>query len=299
MLRWRLVSAAGLISGLVALLWLDYRSILGTPPGLLLLPLALVGILLGTRELLDLLSARQLAPHAFETAAGTLLIALAAAVSLLGPETVPVWLRGAQPTLWALAAGLFGLFLGEMARYREPGGVTLRIAAGTLIQVYLGLMGSFLIALRLFHSNAWGLAALISMILVVKLSDAGAYFAGRALGRHPLAPLLSPKKTVEGSLGGIVASIAGAGLFCHFFLPWFIPDAAPVAPWRWIVYGLVLAVTGMLGDLAESLIKRDMGRKDAGQLLPGMGGVLDVLDSLLWGAPVACLCWNAGLLGPA
>jgi phosphatidate cytidylyltransferase len=92
----------------------------------------------------------------------------------------------------------------------------------------------------------------------------------------------------------------GAVLMGWYFLPWIVPDlsagASAGAAWRWALYGAALAIAGMTGDLAESLIKRDMGQKDAGRILPGMGGVLDVLDSLLFGAPVATVFWTSGFL---
>ena len=298
MLRWRLVSAAILISSLLTLVWLDYRLVGFGLPGAWLLPLALLAVAQGVREFRSLLAGRGLATHGFETYVATLAVLLGAGASLLGAAGARLAASGgvlAGPAL-ALAFAVLTLFVGEMARYREPGGVTQRIAASLLIVVYLGLLGGFLILLRIWRGNEWGIAALTSMILVVKLSDAGAYFAGRMFGRHPLAPRLSPKKTIEGGLGGIGASVAGAGVYCHFVLPYLVPHAPVIAPWRWVAYGVVLAVTGMLGDLAESLVKRDLGQKDSGSLLPGMGGILDVLDSLLFGAPVAYACWSLGLM---
>jgi phosphatidate cytidylyltransferase len=294
-----LVSAAFLIGGLLFLVWLDYRRPGEGPPGMVLFPVAAVGATMGVAELRRLLAARGLAPHAAETYIAVWLALAAAGVPLAGEAgqrfasaTGPL---GIAP--FALAAGVIVLFLGEMVRYREPGGVTLRIATGLLSAVYLGILPGYFVALRVHRDNDWGLAALVSMIFVVKLSDSGAYFAGRLFGRHPLAPLLSPKKTVEGSIGGVAASTLGAILVGIYLVPWLVPDAVAAPVWRWAVYGVALAIAGMVGDLAESLIKRDMSQKDAGQLLPGMGGILDVLDSLLFGAPVATLFWTSGFLG--
>ncbi|MFO0904608.1 MAG: phosphatidate cytidylyltransferase [Pirellulales bacterium] len=298
MLRWRLVSAAILISSLLTVVWLDYRLVGFGRPGAWLLPLALLAVAQGVREFRTLLAGRGLATQGFETYFATLAVLLSAGASLWGDAGARLAASGgvlAGPAL-AMALAVLMLFVGEMARYREPGGVTQRIAASLLIVAYLGLLGGFLVLLRIWRGNEWGVAALTSMILVVKLSDAGAYFAGRLFGRHPMAPRLSPKKTIEGGLGGIGASVAGAGLYCHFVLPHLVPDAPEIAPWRWAAYGVLLAVTGMLGDLAESLVKRDLGQKDSGALLPGMGGILDVLDSLLFGAPVAYACWSLGLM---
>jgi len=129
-----------------------------------------------------------------------------------------------------------------------------------------------------------GRMMVLYLVGVVKSSDVGAYFAGRLLGRHKLYPRLSPKKTWEGLAGGVVASLCVSLLFWHLTsgvlgkLPLDIVDA--------VVLGLVLPVVGVLGDLFESLLKRSSGMKDSGTLIPGMGGVLDVLDSLLFGAPV-------------
>lgn len=180
MLRWRLISAAVLISGLLLLLWLDYRRQPFGVPGLWLLPLALAGIALGVKELLALLAARGRPPHAAETYVGTLLVVLGAAAPVLGWPGATLVARGGELSgpLLALAAGIVLLFVGEMARYREPGGVTERIAAGVLILAYLGVLGSFLVLLRLWRDNAWGLVA-------ARLDDPGrkAVGCGRLLRR--------------------------------------------------------------------------------------------------------------------
>ncbi len=299
MLRWRLVSAAFLIGGLLFLLWLDYQRPAGIPPGAILLPLALMASTLGVAELRRMLSNRGLAPHACETYVAVWLALGASALPIAGAggRSIAALFEPLGPASLALAVAVILLFVGEMVRYREPGGVTLRIANGLLAAVYLGILPGYLVALRAYRDNAWGLVALISMIVVVKLSDSGAYFTGRLFGRRPLARLLSPKKTIEGSMGGVLASVLGALAVGLYGIPWFIPDAEVAPMWRWAVYGFVLAITGMVGDLAESLVKRDMGQKDAGRILPGMGGVLDVLDSLLFGAPVAAVFWHSGFLG--
>ena len=110
-------------------------------------------------------------------------------------------------------------------------------------------------------------------------SDAGAYFAGKALGKHKLIPAISPGKTVEGLIGGIVAA-AGFGALSTV---WFFPEL----PYQFsIPLAVVMAVVGVLGDLAESAIKRGSGAKDAATILPGHGGLLDRLDSLLFNAPI-------------
>jgi phosphatidate cytidylyltransferase len=201
--------------------------------------------------------------------------------------------------LIGLGLGIGLAFLGEMQRFQQPGGITIRLATGTLTMGYAGVLVSFLVALRLFDSHEWGMAALVSTIAIVKMSDTGAYFTGRLLGRHPLTPRLSPKKTIEGAVGGILASVLTSWLMLNLVTPaLFVPDAVPQPTLRWASLGVVLALVGMFGDLAESLLKRDLGKKDSSRWLPGLGGILDMIDSLLFAAPVAYLCWAAGLVGP-
>lgn len=116
--------------------------------------------------------------------------------------------------------------------------------------------------------------------------DAGAYFGGRQWGRRKLAPQISPGKTVEGALGGIVAGTLNAMLFKGIFDVWW-PDLSASFPWAAAVpFAVVLTIVGIIGDLVESLLKRDAQRKDAGGALPGMGGFLDRIDSSLLGIPV-------------
>ena len=130
------------------------------------------------------------------------------------------------------------------------------------------------------------------MIFVPKCCDIGTYFTGRYLGRHRMTPLLSPKKTWEGLAGGLVAAMATALLVGWLIVPLFRRGAGEA-----VLFGLVVGVAGVLGDLAESLIKRDCGAKDASQVVPGFGGVLDVVDSVLFAAPVAYWWLRGSLMG--
>ena len=138
--------------------------------------------------------------------------------------------------------------------------------------------------------------ALAALVIVVKMGDIGAYTVGRLFGRHKMAPVLSPGKTWEGArrrtgvcldrrLGGVSFAARQDGTYAG---PSLVELAAVRHCW-W-------ALTGILGDLAESLFKRDVGRKDSSTWLPGFGGILDVLDSILFAAPVAYVCWYAGSL---
>jgi phosphatidate cytidylyltransferase len=176
-------------------------------------------------------------------------------------------------------------FVTEMADFHTPGESVARISLAVWITAYLGLLPCFLVQLRwlgaLEANGRRGTAALALAIFVPKCCDIGAYFTGRWLGRHPLAPVLSPKKTWEGAIGGLAAAVLAAiG----------INSAGPVIPGgvlSTVGFGLALGSAGILGDLAESLIKRDCRRKDASQVVPGFGGVLDVIDAILFAAPVA------------
>ena len=192
--------------------------------------------------------------------------------------------------LAAFTAVVLAAFLVEMARFQRPDGAVPRIALTIWIIAYLGLLPSFLVQMRWLSepgesagSVPRGVAALVLCIFVPKVCDIGAFFTGLLLGRHPMTPVLSPKKTWEGFAGGVTAAVAAAVLLN---LHW----PALQGPWPAVGFGLTVGLAGVLGDLAESLIKRDCRQKDASQMVPGFGGVLDVVDSVIFAAPVA-YCW--------
>lgn len=138
--------------------------------------------------------------------------------------------------------------------------------------VYVGALGSSLVLLRDFDNGRdWVLLTLFSTYAV----DTGAYFTGRAFGRHKLAPAISPKKTVEGLAGGCAAGFAAVALLNYFL-------GLRIDPWEVVALGVVVPLAATAGDLAESGMKRSMHIKDASELIPGHGGVLDRLDSLLF-----------------
>jgi phosphatidate cytidylyltransferase len=199
----------------------------------------------------------------------------------------PAHLPGADPAhAWRDVLGVFaGVvlagFLAGMAAYPQPGGSVVRVALLAWVVAYLGLLPSFLAQLRWWEEPDRGVTALALTIFVPKFGDIGAYFTGRLLGRHRMAPALSPKKTWEGLAGGLALSaLTAVGL--NAALPAVLGGA-----WRAAGFGAVVGLAGVLGDLAESLVKRDGGQKDASQVVPGFGGVLDVVDSVLFAAPVA------------
>ena len=183
------------------------------------------------------------------------------------------WGHGGQVVAVAVAA------LAVLA-WRFPGGspgYLGDVTASIFLLVYLGLFGSFA---TLLVAPADGAARVLTFLIAVVASDTGGYAAGALLGRHPLAPTISPKKSWEGLVGSLLAAMIGGALSVALLLHH--------AWWQGVVVGLVLAVVATAGDLAESLMKRDLGVKDMGRLLPGHGGVMDRLDSLL---PSAVAAW--------
>ena len=303
MLRWRLLVSALIIAPLVALLILDYRYNFGAP-GIWLSPLPVLFTVLGVAEVLDLLAAKNLRPVAWSVFAGSVLVIAASLVPLFwrlaGASALPPspWVQLGWPlAAFVIAIGL--VFVAEMARYQGPGGVIVNVALAVFTVAYVAVLMTFLNALRLYHDNGWGMAAVASVIFVTKMSDTGAYTFGRMFGRHKMAPILSPKKTIEGGIGGLVTACFCSWLFFATLLPAIVGPEAQVPPlWACLVYGAVVGVAGMIGDLSESLLKRDMERKDSSRWMPGLGGILDVLDSLLLAAPAGYFCWTSGMLGP-
>ncbi len=160
---------------------------------------------------------------------------------------------------------------------RSPLEQSLRDGAITLFGVlYLGLTLGTLSMTRLLPLGEW---LIFFLLLVTWASDTGAYLVGTLCGRHRLAPTISPKKTVEGLVGGLIAAII-AGYAARW---WFLPDLSGL---DCLILATLLTITGLWGDLTESAMKRSVGRKDSGGILPGHGGMLDRLDSLLFTAPV-------------
>ena len=282
MLRWRLILGAVFIAAIAGLCWLDYQSPM---PGIWLMPLAILLSLLGSQEVLGMLAARDLRPSSSVVYGGNLLIVASNFVPvLLGHYGTNDW------GFWAFSLAVLVAFVDEMRRYTQPGGVMQRLSLTTFALAYIGLLLTAVVQLRYVLGARYGLLSLISLVAVVKLGDIGAYTVGRLFGRTRMAPVLSPGKTLEGAAGALVFACVGAYLVIYA-----VPVLRPVW-WAGVVFGLTVGAAGMLGDLAESLFKRDMGRKDSSTWLPGFGGVLDLLDSILFAAPVAYVVWR-GLLG--
>ncbi len=182
------------------------------------------------------------------------------------------------------------LVVGIAAIYgREAGLETLGAVVGTVFAIlYAGALLGTAVGLRMAESDERGRLWIVFLLAVTMVGDAGAYYVGRALGERPIAPVLSPNKTVAGFWGGIVFSVATA-IFLRFlsFPHLALATAAGL--------GLSMALLGVMGDLFESLLKRSAGVKDTGALLPGHGGALDRIDSLLFASPFLFLyvSWTA------
>lgn len=296
MLRWRLTLGTLIIAALVGLFWLDFRA---TIPGSGLFPLLIVLVVLASQEVLDLARAGGLRPVAWVVYAGNLLIAAASWLPLVGwptaaeaPSALGIAALTAEGTLLALGIAVLAAFCAEMYRYEKPGGTIENLAVTVFALVYVGMLLSLLVQLRVI----WGLGALASLIIVVKMGDIGAYTVGRLIGRHKMSPAISPGKTMEGAAGALAFACLGSWATFTWVVPLLAPGARSGPWWGWIVFGLLLGLAGLLADLAESLLKRDVGRKDSSRWMPGFGGILDIVDSLLLAAPIASACWAFGLV---
>lgn len=181
-----------------------------------------------------------------------------------------------------LALIVIAVLISQTFRFQKDFSKMLTGVGVTILGViYVAFLGGFLVATRMGFENRVNLSThlLAYFFLVIFGSDIGAYLVGRALGKHKLAPAISPGKTVEGLIGGLMAAAAAAAVATW----WFFPEL----PYQYSVpLAITLAGVGVLGDLAESAMKRGAGAKDAASILPGHGGFLDRLDSLLFGAPI-------------
>lgn len=162
-------------------------------------------------------------------------------------------------------------------RGRDTSAMDFAISLGGV--AYLGILGPHLISLRLLPDGIWWFMLIMP---VTWLADSAAFFIGSRFGKHKIAPRLSPKKSWEGYIGGIVAGILAGILFS---LLWHAVSPAMTIE-RGIIVGIVLSVFPILGDLGESMLKRQIGVKDSSNLLPGHGGLLDRLDSWIWAAAI-------------
>ncbi len=227
--------------------------------------LVAAALVVGEHEFFGLLNARGLRPMRR--------VGLVLAAAFFLDVAFPGWLGVPFVPLGALL--LLGFALSRGADFES-----VSAAAATLLgAVYVGALGGTIAALRLLDPVARGPWRILMLLVVVMASDTMAFFVGHTLGRRKLAPAVSPGKSVEGAVGGLLGGVAGAFVVRALGFPDMPPAHAAAL-------GAVVAVVGIVGDLDESLLKRWAGVKDSGTLFPGHGGMLDRLDSLLFGAPV-------------
>jgi len=260
----RVWSGAALVVIVIAVVWFA--------PALLFLAVAEALLLLAFIEYSRLSSAVGYSLPAVVSGAATLLASLAVAS--------PRWIGDAVvPTGAALDAVLMTAFvvLASLAltTWRGDRDGLGRVAAAVFPMLYLGLPIGALIAIRSMR----GPEGLFLLMLTVMVSDTAQYYSGRMFGRTPLAPAISPKKTVEGAAGGFVCGV----LLMAIGGAWWLPNVS------WLIrslLGAVIVALGIAGDLFESMLKRSAGVKDSSALIPGHGGVLDRIDALLFAAPI-------------
>jgi phosphatidate cytidylyltransferase len=272
---------------------------------LVLAPVALAGIWFGDAALATLLACASAVgawefyrlaraggarPFARTGIAAAGLVPIAVHAHVLGVVRVPIAALSVLPLAW-LAASVWR---------RGVAGEPLRAVGSTLLGIaYVAVPLSFAYLLRAFDyavGRAAGTAVLLLPVLGTWASDVGAYFAGRAIGGARLLPSVSPGKTVAGAVGGLLLTALVVVLYERYVLVRYAQLA--FGPGRALLFGLAVSVAAQLGDLVESLLKRDAGVKDSSNLIPGHGGVLDRVDSLLFVLPLSYLLLGA-LLIPA
>lgn len=287
MLGWRLVMSAVLIPLFAGLFWVDHRLGAAAPV------LFVLALLLGLRsawEMVLLLRPRFPEVRWTPCAIGIAALTVAAWLPHWGMTGVSgIGVLGPAGLTWAFC--VLGLFLYEAWRYVQPGARMETLGVHVLTVSYLGGLLAATVQLRWVAGAELGYLALGSMVIATKMGDTGAYTFGRLFGKRKMAPRLSPGKTWAGFVGALVGAALGAAVWLRFATPLF-DTARPLPGWGWcLLYGALLGLVGLVGDLCESLIKRDMGQKDAAPLMPGFGGLLDLLDSILFAGPAAYGLW--------
>ena len=251
----KLLPSIGVGIFLIALVWLSLSTY-----RVLFAALVAVAVLLGIREI----------NRAFRAADINLpLWALATASIGLSAAT---WLGGVSGLAVATAIAFPCLLIILLPRGTEN--FVRTASASTLALIYLPFLAGFLILLARPHN---GLERVMTLVVLVGCNDTFAYLTGVLIGKHPLAPKISPKKTIEGLIGSLIFTVTGGAVAFNYILglDW----------WLGAIAGILTVFTATSGDLIESALKRDMAIKDMGTLLPGHGGIMDRLDSVLFAAP--------------
>lgn len=281
MLIYRLTLGPVLIAAIILLAWLDQWIEDRTEiAGVIFMPVVVAACTGAAIELGRILSAAGIGTSRYITVAAAL---AGLVVSSFTKDDIAG--RSGVALVSTVGAAVLLVAMLYYSKTKVLKGVTAASGAALLVFVYPGLLAGFYIVIRREREFEHGMWLVLAVVLIVKMCDTGAFFVGRAIGRTKLIPWVSPGKTWEGLVGGVatsagvaVALVAIARSF-EIDIPLTLLDAA--------IAGVVLGLVGQGGDLIASMLKRDAGRKDASGALPGFGGVLDVLDSLLFAAPVA------------
>jgi phosphatidate cytidylyltransferase len=301
-LRNRLTYGPMMLAGLLLLLWLDNRIEVWTrgwvdaPPhgpygvaGVGVFLLLMIILPIATTEVGTLFTAERVRPYRMLAAIGSGSLVLHAFFTQFR------WFQNISASVMAFII-VFVMILAALRRAsgKQTQEAITHMAGTVLAMLYLGGLGWFLLALRVKHSmdESHGFQgstqAVVMILLVVKFTDIGAFFGGKSLGKHKLIPWLSPGKTWEGLICGVItAAIVGWACKQTFGEP-----LNTLGHGKAFLFGGVLGAIGQAGDLLESLMKRDAEVKDSGSLVPGFGGMLDIIDSPLLAAPFAYLMFS-------
>lgn len=289
MLGWRLLVSSVLVPALVLVLYLDAHAGSGGP---YLFGLAMLLAMRSVYELDQLLRTRSFEPQTVAVACCTLAVVGSGWLGFLVLPDDAGPLARLGPIALVYGAAVMFLFALEAVRFQEPGKRMETLGVELLITSYAGVLLALTVQLRWIAGADAGYLVLGSLLLTAKAGDIGAYALGRMFGYHKMTPRLSPGKTWMGAVGALLGAALGAWAWLQYATPWFNSEWEPPQPGWAVLYGVAIGVTGIVGDLCESLIKRDVGRKDSARLLPGFGGILDLLDSVLFAGPVALLLWR-------
>lgn len=290
MLRWRLLASAVLILLLLLVFYLDARAGAAAP---LLLVVALLLAAGCAWELISLLSGGQASPSVLLTGMCTVAVVGSGWVGRAGAGSTTAGepLAGVAAIGLVYAATVLLLLLNRVGRYREMGGNVHTLGVELAVVSYVGVLLGMTAQLRWVAGAEAGYLVLGSLVVAAKSGDVGAYTLGRLFGRRKMSPRLSPGKTWVGAAGALFASTVSAVLWFSIATPLFNAQWDSPAWYFAAGYGAVVGLAGIVGDLCESLIKRDANAKDSSRWLPGFGGLLDLLDSILYAGPVAYFLW--------
>lgn len=292
MLSQRLLFGALLIATVCGLVWGDLSLASRPQPVFLNLDLSsgsLVPLVVGLLSTLGAVEALRLARNAGHQPLH--FVVLLCVVVMHGSAGVLPALASStshdQALIIELVLSFVAIGCAQIARRRTDRAMA-DMACSLFIVIYMGVLPAFITAMRTTLPGSAGVWAVVLFVAVVKLTDIGAYFTGMSFGRTKLIPAISPAKTVEGLCGGLVFA-AVAAIILSRVLPWPAGSVSVLSWTQAMGFGISIALLGQAGDLVESLLKRDADTKDSGQLVPAFGGILDLLDSPAFAAPVGYL----------